>query len=413
MKTQHKYPSIREFAMKTIATLILEDYLKFRGTLLTFILAGILDPQREIKELAAELIMKYTLEKSDIFLRTCLLECPFIFNGVPCFGQSDSSVSSNRHILKGPARQSAREYIYRYLIRKVEPVYLYMYFGNITRLLEHIEKDRDFDKSKDKLASVADFLYVCTEICIANEKEKKNIAKIVKETHNADGELVNDAEQPVSNENGEAEAEAATTEETSKGRRGAKKNVPTIAQALVTVEKIVPTIAVLGEKLRSINPSFGTVIDRLCLQICIHFDTLLEYAQPRKFWSKYQNMTKKSGSAAIISRLTHKTSQAKPLAGSPPPTPKKKVRSLNNIENDSGRCTIDDTDDESDEISKDTTHSSRSKLTRAAKRSRVTKSLSSGQGDDEHTSPEDSSDSDSNSDNVPLSKTESRKSAKR
>lgn len=61
MKTQHRYCNVREFAFKTLATLILEDYLKFRGTLLIYILAGILDQQREIKELAIELIMKYTL----------------------------------------------------------------------------------------------------------------------------------------------------------------------------------------------------------------------------------------------------------------------------------------------------------------------------------------------------------------
>lgn len=407
VKTQHRYPSIREFAFQTLATLILEDYLKFRGTLLIYILAGMLDQQREIKELATELIMKYTYEKSEIFLRTCLLECPFVFNGCPCFGQTTSSVSPSGNILKGPAKRPAREFIYRYLIKKVEPVYLYMYFGNITRLLEYIEKENDLEKSKETQAAVADFLYVCTEICIANEKQKKNVAKIVKETHNADGDMINDSEQPLSAQTNETEeAEMAAVGDASatgsKGRKGGggKKNMPTIAQALVAVEKIIPTIAVIDDKLRSISDAFGPIIDRLCVEICIHFDTLLEFAQPRSFWLKYQNQAKRTGSIAPASKQVQKSNPARPFSGSPLPSTSnsKKSRLRNNKENDSGRFTIDDedTDDELEETrSKVSPPSKRTKLSRVAKRSKTLFSSSSGQGDDEDTSPDESDASDS------------------
>lgn len=397
MKTQHHYANIREFALKTLATLILEDFLKFRGTLLIYVLAGMLDTQREIKELAAELIMKYTLEKNEIFLRTCLLECPFVFNGSPCFGQTINSVSRTGNILKGAAKQPAREYIYRYLIRKVDAVHLYMYFGNVTRLLDHIEKEKVLSKSLDMQASLADFLYICTEICIANEKQKKNMNKIAKENQNID-DLPEDNEMLSTPKDTETPTDADATDGPTKGRRG-KKNQPTMAQALVVVEKIVPLIATINEKLRPLNPTlYAPIIDRLCTEMCIHFEALLEYGQPRQFWAKYLRMAKKSTSTtANISRQASKASTSKATEVTTTPTQATTVRSRNDEENDSGQFTIEDGSQDNDSISKKSTLSKRSmaapKCIKKARDARY-KSSSSGRG---HDADSDSSDDDSES----------------
>lgn len=396
MKTQHPYANIREFALKTLATLILEDFLKFRGTLLIYVLAGMLDTQREIKELAAELIMKYTLEKNEIFMRTCLLECPFVFNGSPCFGQTMSSVSRSGNILKGRAKQPAREYIYRYLIRKVEAAHLYMYFGNISRLLDHIEKENSLSKSIDMQASLADFLYICTEICIANEKQKKNLNKIAKENQNGD-DLLEDNEMLSAPKDAQTTADGEA--EGTKGRRG-KKNQPTIQQALAVVEKIVPMIATIDEKLRPLNPTlYAPIIDRLCTEMCIHFEALLEYGQPRQYWAKYLRLAKKTGpTTATTSRQASKasTSKAVEVTASPVQTPATRLR--DDEENDSGQFTIEDTSQDNESVSKTSTLSKRSrpapKSVKKARKSQY-KSLSSGQGRD---AGSDSSDSTSDED---------------
>lgn len=396
MKTQHQYANIREFAMKTLATLILEDYLKFRGTLLIYILAGMLDQQREIKELATELIMKYTLEKNNIFLRTCLLECPFVFNGCPCFGQSSSTVSPSGNILKGAAKRSAREFIYRYLIRKVETVYLYMYFGNIVRLLDHIEKEKSLAESIDMQAAIADFLYVCTEICIANEKQKKNLSKIVKDNQNSDGTGLEENEITATTSN-EPETEP-DADESGKGRRG-KKNQPTIAQSLVTVEKIVPLIATIDEKLRPMDPvMYGPVIDRLCNEMCIHFEALLEYGQPRKFWAKYlKNPNKVVLVPATLKKLTKHTARKSSNIDHSPST-SQQSKSRKDEENDSGQFTIEEIGDGSSILSKITTPSTSTKRSTISTPSTRTKSpraskskkrnyksdSSSGRGDDDN-----------------------------
>lgn len=392
MKTQHQYANIREFALKTLATLILEDFLKFRGTLLIYVLAGMLDTQREIKELAVELIMKYTLEKNEIFLRTCLLECPFVFNGSPCFGQTMSSVSRSGNILKGPMKRPAREYIYRYLIRKVEAVHLYMYFGNVTRLLEHIEKENSMSESLDMQASLADFLYICTEICIANEKQKKNLNKIAKENQNGD-EMLEDNELLAMPKDVEGPADGDADGTATKGRRG-KKNQPTITQALAVVEKIVPLIATIDEKLRPLNPTlYGPVIDRLCTEMCIHFEALLEYGQPRHFWAEYLRMAKKSSSAAAnSSRQVARASTSRAAGVTATRTRSTATLSREDEENDSGKFTNEDPSHESESVSMKSIPTKRPKSVKSARNSRY-KSSSSGRGGDKNLDSSDSSDS--------------------
>lgn len=384
LKTQHTFANIREFAMKTLATLILEDYLKFRGTLLVYVLAGMLDQKREIKELSTELIMKYTLEKNDIFLRTCLLECPFVFNSCSCFGQTTNQMSQSSNILKGPTKQPAREYIYRYLIRKVDSLHLYMYFGHLSRLADYIEKESRIADSSDIQASIVDFFFICTEICIANEKHKKNLAKIMKEKQPndesalSDNELISQDDAMASN----SEIAVAETDTNSKGRRG-KKNQPTMAQALAVVEKIVPHIVSIDAKLRPINGNlFGSAIDRLCNEMCIHFGSLLEYAQPRTFWAKYLKKAKKTAPSTSSKRASRAMSVVSESATSSPST-SRKSKSKKSEENDSGQFTIEDIDGD-DSASQCTQSSVKTTPTRSSKKSRKRYvSSSSGRGADD------------------------------
>lgn len=361
MKTQHHYSNIREFAMKTLAALILEDYLKFRGTLLVYILAGLLDQQREIKELAVELIMKYTLEKSDIFLRTCLVECPFVFNACPCFGQGNSGVTRSGSILKGVGKKGAREFIYQYLIRKIEPVYLYMYFNNVGRLHEFIQKEpAAIAKSNDYQSAIADFLFICCEICAVNEKQKKNLEKIFKESHDGEGITVNDDDDPGIND-------PEKSDENEKKGRGSKKNQPTLKQSLAAVERIVPFISVIDNSLRQINQAmFEPILDKFCTDMCMHFESLFEYAQPREFWAPYLKKAKKPSTATTTPRQSKRATAKVVEVMQPPSTPSRAETPKPNKskENDSGHFTLEDDDD----ISSKKSGPSRRRASRASNR---------------------------------------------
>lgn len=356
MKTQHHYSNIREYSMKTLAALILEDYLKFRGSLLIYVLAALLDEQREIKELAVELIMKYTTEKSDIFLRTCLVECPFVFNACPCFGQGVSGVARSANILKGAAKRGAREYIYSYLIRKIEAVHLYMYFGNILRLHECIQKDAELLETSDFQSAIIDLLFICSEICVVNEKQKKNLEKIVKENHDGEGIAINEDDEAEAIDKAATTATDASGDGEKKGR-GGKKNQPTLKQALATVEKIVPLISSIDSSLRLTNQTtFEPVLDKLCINMCIHFESLLEYAQPREFWAPYLKKAKQSAPVAAPKPTKKAPAQPPKLAEvmQPPstiPTRTETPKPSKRKENDSGHFTLDDHDDDDDQRS--------------------------------------------------------------
>lgn len=340
--------------------------------------AGLLDKERDIKDLVVELIMKYTSEKNEIFLRTCLLECPFVFNNCACFGQGKTT-ARNSTILTGVAKKSEREEIYQYLLRKIDPVYLYMYFDNMIRLLEFIENVPSLTKSNDLQASILDFIYICSQICVVNEKQKKNLEKIVKDSHDGQGlAIVEDSSQKR-----DADKEMDDGGNEKKGRAN-KKNAPTLTSSLAVVERVVPTVATIYELLQKTNPAyFQEALDTLCDNMCLHFESLLEYAQPREFWQAHLKRAKQAKSAAtrksrkksaqadsgsdICSQISSRPPSTQPItprskAGTPTrkaltPTPMvtpstrsiisatTPSRSRRAKETDSGLCTIDDADE--------------------------------------------------------------------
>lgn len=335
-----------------LATLILEDYLKLRGPLLIYMLASMLDPLREIRELAMELILKYTLEKNEGFMRNGLLECPFLFNGCPCFGQSTVTRPNTENILRGASKISSRNFIYSYLIKKIDETHLYNYFGNISRLAEYIEKSQTLQKSADEQAAIVDFLYICTEICIANAKHKRTVDKIIRDTQNGEkttGET--DADQEMDDAEAAAAADAGVGP--SKGSRG-RKNQPTMAQALTSVERVIPHIVQSVQLLANINgPLFSPILDKMCTEMCGHFEAMFEYAQPREFWSKYVKMAAKAAASAAptpkrpsaqskIADATANRANAAATAAQLSSAPLPECS-----QNDSGQFTMEDTDDRS------------------------------------------------------------------
>lgn len=297
-----------------LATLILEDYLKMRGSLLIYIMASFLDTVPQIRELAMELVMKYTLEKNEAFLCSCLLECPFVFNGCAYFGQSATVRSASENVLRGAENQAPREYIYRYLMKKIDSVQLYMYYGNFSKLAEYIEKSKTLRTSDDEQRAVVDFVFVCTEICSINAKHKRSVDKIVRATQNG--------EKPAADEHQlEMEAEAAAAAEAgvgnSSGRGGrSKKTQMTMAQSLVVVERVVPHIVQVTKEVLDINiERFETLTSKLCSEMCGHFEAIFEYAQPRKFWTKYMEIAKKKAPSSAAGSQRCMISSPKSMQG--------------------------------------------------------------------------------------------------
>lgn len=80
-KLRSPYLEIRLITFKNLAQMVLQDLVKLRGNLLLSLMAVLLDGDRELSNRATEFFFTYLERKNSILFQTCLLECPFVYNG--------------------------------------------------------------------------------------------------------------------------------------------------------------------------------------------------------------------------------------------------------------------------------------------------------------------------------------------
>lgn len=296
-KTRHLDFAVRFAALQNITGLVIDEFIKFRGSLLIFVLAALLDDRAECSELAAELLFKYRAEKNPVLMRSCLLECPFVLNGymhldnMDMFSRAESSLRSP---IAGVQHRQGRQYVYRFLVHGVDVLYCYLYFGNVVLVIDKLKSQRQHMERPEGLAAVRDFLFVLTHICRAKEKSKRKIGDVAAAVAGNDDDA-DDADE-LTGRLPAATSAAATNPAEAGGRtaggaggRGRRGPVgPTMEQALQVVEKVLPQIADLAQMLCTIDSTFAEDIDELGRAMCEHFVALTHYAQPQQFWNKYK-----------------------------------------------------------------------------------------------------------------------------
>ncbi|KAJ6641333.1 Condensin-2 complex subunit D3 [Pseudolycoriella hygida] len=256
MKTQSISEQVRNCAIETLAILVLDDYLKFRGSLLLYVLAATADPKDNIAQLAHELIIKFANEKNAILIQSCLRECPFTFNDFKIFDHSE--LFGSDPLLRSPlkARCNARRYIYRFLVHNLEVINCYMYFEHFSTINDYLSK-KGFQKTTELIQSVHDFLYICEHIC-----KSKNMPK-------------SERSMP---------SDEATAEPTTSKR---SRQHTTLPQAIVVVEKSISRFPELSASLIELDANFKEKFNRICVAICEHFGDSIKYF-PNLFWDKYR-----------------------------------------------------------------------------------------------------------------------------
>lgn len=270
-------------AIKMISDLIFEDFLKFRGSLLMYILAATNDEKLEIRLLAIEILLKHCREKNNTLIRCCMFECPFAFNGYTnflnfgLFKTKDVCLGSP---LTGTNKRESRYAIYKFFVLHTDIIYCYLYFEYINLVLEKLRTDVTI-KISSGMQGIRDFLYICEQICkLKKKKPLKSNAESTAENQEDGGDDDED-DVPVAAVNVQAKP---ADNKRSKG----SKNMPTLEQVTVVVEKSIPLFSELYKKLENIDASFAEPMDSLCTAICEHFDAIVDYAKPRAFWEKYK-----------------------------------------------------------------------------------------------------------------------------
>lgn len=272
-KTQSKSEQVRKCAIETLASLVLEDYLKFRGSLLLYVLAATADKKDNIARLSHELIIKFANEKNAILIRSCLRECPFAFND--CKLVDNSEMFGADLCLKSPLKGKCEErrYIYRFLVHNLEAINCYTYFENFSTIKDRLTK-KGFEKTPEFVESIQDFLYICDYICKSKEIPKSKAAEQGVEGDD-DGETAGPSKGP-----NEVPAIVPTT---------CKRNrqQTTLPEAMVVVEKAISRFPELSSSLIELDASFKTTFDQICFAIGEHFGDSIKYF-PNLFWDKYR-----------------------------------------------------------------------------------------------------------------------------
>lgn len=288
-KTRHDHGPVRRAALQNIAALVIDEFIKFRGSLLVYVLAALLDELPECAELAAELLYKHRAEKNPVILRSCMLECPFVLNGYMYMDNMDMfsrTESSLRSPILGAERQQDRQYVYQFLVDNVEVVYCYMYFENVRIIADKLKHQREQMLQPEGLAAIRDFMYVLTYICRAKDKCKQKVAEPTAETTGTTDDALPAADDVPNN----AAAVTSSAAVVAAAGRGRGRNAgPTMEQAQQVIEKVLPQIADLADELCTIDETFIAPFHLLCTAICDHFVAHTQFAQPRDFWDRYRH----------------------------------------------------------------------------------------------------------------------------
>lgn len=273
LKTQSKSEQVRKCAIETLASLVLEDYLKFRGSLLLYVLAATADKNNNIARLAHELIIKFANEKNAILIRSCLRECPFAFND--CKLVENSEMFGADLCLKSPLKSNCdeRRYIYRFLVHNLEVINCYTYFENFSTIKDRLTK-KGFQKTPELVDSIQDFLYICEHICKTKEIPKSKATETGPEVDD-DGETAGPSKVP---------ADMPGSAPTISKRNRQQMTLP---EAIVVVEKSISRFPELFSTLVELDSEFKTTFDRICFAIGEHFGDSIKYF-PNLFWDKYR-----------------------------------------------------------------------------------------------------------------------------
>ncbi|KAJ6637156.1 Condensin-2 complex subunit D3 [Pseudolycoriella hygida] len=273
LKTQSPSEQVRKCAVETLASLILDDYLKFRGSLLLYILAATADKKDSVARLAHELIIKFTNEKNSILIRSCLRECPFAFND--CKLVDNSEMFGTDSCIKSPLKFNCvdRRYIYRFLVHNLEVINCYTYFENFSTIKDRITK-QCFEKTPEIVQSIQDFLYICEQICKFKEMPKFKSAD-------------NGAEGAEDDETDSANKVPNIVPTPTVSKRNRQQT--TLPEAIVTVEKAISQFPELSTTLTDLDTSFKTTFSNVCFAIGEHFGDSIKYF-PNLFWDKYRKL---------------------------------------------------------------------------------------------------------------------------
>ncbi|XP_055920724.1 condensin-2 complex subunit D3 [Eupeodes corollae] len=293
-KLSSKYLINRLETFKSFAALVLQDQLKLRGSLLLAMLGLILDDNQDLSDRAVAFFTEFISSKNPGLFHKCLIECPFVLNEYPNFEGLDTfSENMIKSPLKGEDKRKVRHKLYDHFMQSIDDVHLIMYFSNLKLIAEKSQND-PLIKSDEGTALVNDIIYILKRIC---QKERKEVEH--QQTEDGNDELADASENPSAET-----VQSASNSVQVPGKRGKRRHVVTMADALTTLEKSIVHVITISEALGSQNDSIRKSIDELAKELAHQFPNIIDFAQPAEFWNKYRKSIKTTTSTPKKRKLS-------------------------------------------------------------------------------------------------------------
>uniref|UniRef100_A0A182T0B5 Uncharacterized protein n=1 Tax=Anopheles maculatus TaxID=74869 RepID=A0A182T0B5_9DIPT len=272
------YLAVRSVALNNLNELILQDYVKMRGTVLLNILKLIIDEDDHIAAQAFYVIQLYVNSKNEKLLKVSLLECVYVFNNYLKYAESDmfpaSEIDNEECDLAGSDERSLQKRcaIYDFFVDNIDDLSLLKLLKNVNKIHQQLTKGRYVECSQG-VSTLIDLIYVFKCMCSVRSRDKAKLSKGVgtmSDETNADGN------------------------EGPSVKRSRLKAAHTQSETEMTtiVEKMIAVYHGFQQEVRQyvqkLEPTQMELVDKrleeLALAIAGNFRALVEFAKPMNFW---------------------------------------------------------------------------------------------------------------------------------
>ncbi|XP_040155589.1 condensin-2 complex subunit D3 [Anopheles arabiensis] len=273
-----QYLTVRSVALNNLNELILQDYVKMRGSVLLNILKLIIDENDHIAAQAFYVIQLYVNSKNEKLLKVSFLECVYVFNNYLQYAESDmfpaSEIDNEECDLAGKDEKSLQKRcaIYDFFVENIDDISLLKLLKNVNKIHQQLIKDKYVECSQG-VDTLIDLIYVFKCMCDVRNRDK---AKLAKSTTSKDDETNADANEGPSSKRSRLKATQSQNE----------TEMTTIVEKMIAV--YYPFQQEVRKYIQKIEPSRMHLVDKrleeMALSIAGNFRVLVEFAKPMNFW---------------------------------------------------------------------------------------------------------------------------------
>lgn len=263
-------------ALSNIYDLVMQDFIKMKGRVLSNFLACLVDKNELIQLKSQAAILSYTNDKNPNLLYTCFLESVFVFND---FIQPDNfgvfpldEVDREYKLLYGAENRDRRFELYAFFVHHIHDMneaHLMMLLKQIIVIKEKLEKNK-YRVCQNGVDTLRDLMFIFKLICDKRGESKITVNKL-DNPDDVDAEL-------------DEEPQTTSTAQKTPQRGGRRKQITiSLNDAIPIVEKMIAIFPQFVKLIIEYEPTLKSLTDELSVAIAQNFASFIEFST-NPFW---------------------------------------------------------------------------------------------------------------------------------